>query len=80
MKINTCETPHGAKIVDAFCLCLFPRVWLANTQSPNWSSMADDAITRSGIGVLGSTFYICGTSRSVCGLDIGVMTTLNLLL
>ena len=27
---------------------------------PNWSSMADNAITQSRIGVLGSLFYICG--------------------
>ena len=25
-----------------------------------WSSMADDAITWGGIGVVGSPFYICG--------------------
>ena len=31
-----------------------------NPNTPNWSSMADDAITQSGIGVLGSPFYNCG--------------------
>ena len=31
-----------------------------NLNTPNWSSMADDAITQSGIGVLGCPpFYIC---------------------
>ena len=31
-----------------------------NPITPNWSSLADDAITQNGIGVLGSPFYICG--------------------
>ena len=31
-----------------------------NPNTPNLSSMADDAITRSGIGVPGSPVYICG--------------------
>ena len=33
-----------------------------NPITPNWSSMADNAITRGSIGVLGSPFYICGSS------------------
>ena len=31
-----------------------------NSNTSKWSSMADSAITRGGIGVLGSPFYICG--------------------
>ena len=31
-----------------------------NQNTPNLSSMANDAITRSGIGVPGSLVYICG--------------------
>ena len=42
------------KIVDAFCLRLFLRVL------PIGVPWADDAITRSGIGVPGSPLYICG--------------------
>ena len=30
------------KIIDAFCLCLFPRVVRKNPNTPNWSSMADE--------------------------------------
>ena len=44
-----------AKIVDA---CLVGK----NPNTPNWSSMADDATTRGGIGVLGSSFYMCGVN------------------
>ena len=44
------------KIVDALVLHLFLRAWLAKT--PNLSTMADDAITRGGIGGLGSPAYI----------------------
>ena len=47
------------KIVDACCLCLFLRVVGKNPNTFNWCSMADDAITQSGIGVLESPFYIC---------------------
>ena len=37
-----------------------------NPNTPNWSSMADDAITQSGIGVLGSFFFhICAISTTI---------------
>ena len=39
-----------------------------NLNTPNWSSMADDAITRGSIGVLGSLFYICGCAPPVVRL------------
>ena len=46
--------------MDAFCLCLFLHVWSGETlNTPNLSSMADEAIAWSGIGVLASPFYIC---------------------
>ena len=55
---NKHETPHivwrlWTHFVSA---CLVGK----NPKTPNLSSMADDAITRGGIGVLGSRFYICG--------------------
>ena len=37
VKIDMRETPnkkHTRKIVDTFCLCLFPHVWLAKTGIP----------------------------------------------
>ena len=40
------------------CVSTCPVGKTPNT--PSWSSMADDAITRGGIGFLGSPFYICG--------------------
>ena len=56
---HTWNAARRAKIVDAFCFSLFPHVWSAITRIPNWSSMADDAITQGCIRVLGSPFYIC---------------------
>ena len=50
-----------AKIVDAFvCVCFQACGWQKHKYL-RWSSMADNAITQSGIGVLGSPFYICGS-------------------
>ena len=58
MKINTCER---AKIVDGVLFAFVSScVIVINPNAPNWSSMADNAITRGSIGVLGSPFYICG--------------------
>ena len=52
---------RSAEIVDAFCMHLFPPVWSAKTWiSPSWSSMADNAITQGGTGVLRTLFCICG--------------------
>ena len=59
-----CEKLHGmqdyvfTKILGTFCLCLFPYVVRMALNIPNWSSMADDAITQGGISQ-GSSFYIC---------------------
>ena len=53
-----------AKFVGAFCLRLFPRAWSAKTRYPQFELHGGDAITRSGIGVLGSPVYICeGTPK-----------------
>ena len=49
VEINKRETPHSAKIRDAFCLRLFPRVWFdaAKTRIPTIKELhADDAIKR----------------------------------
>ena len=61
MKANTHETPHGAQnswthfVCVCFCVCGQKKP----PNTPNCSSMADYAITRGRIGVLGSLFYIC---------------------
>ena len=47
--------------MEAFCLRLFLRVWSGKTQKLQLQlelHMADNAITRLGIGILGSPFYI----------------------
>ena len=54
-----------ALIVSAFVLHLLLRVWTAKTQRP----MADDAITRGGIGSLVSLVYICG-DYIYCNFDL----------
>ena len=46
---------------DCGCIGLFLRAWSAkNLKTPNLSPMAEDAITRGGIGGLGSPMYIYG--------------------
>ena len=61
VSVKMRDTPHGAQrswahfVCVCFCVC-----GLQNLEYPNWSSIADDAITRGGIGVLGSLFYVCG--------------------
>ena len=66
VKINMWEKRHGlAKIVDAFCLPLFPCVVSKNSNTSNWRSMAEDAITLGGIGVLESPVYICDPHLNV---------------
>ena len=57
MKINMCETPYGSQRswTHAF---VSTCVVVKNPNSPNWCSMADDSITRGGIGVLGFPFYL----------------------
>ena len=61
VKINTRKTPHGAqrswKHLYCICFCICGG---KNPKTPNLSPMADDAITRSGIGGLGSPVYIYG--------------------
>ena len=54
VKINMREAPHGVRRLWTHLVCI------KNLNTPNWSSMADSAITWSGIGVLGSLVYICG--------------------
>ena len=49
IKINMRETPHGVqrswRILFAFvCMCVVSK----NTKFPNWSSIADNAVTRGG--------------------------------
>ena len=61
VKINTRETPHGMQRSWTHFVCVYFRVCgQQNPNTPNWSSMADEAITQGGIGVLGSLFYVCG--------------------
>ena len=64
------------KIVDAFCLHLFLTVWLAKIQYPNCSAMADNTITRGGIGVLVSPFYICGPYTCLLRHQSAIASTL----
>ena len=47
------------KIMGTFCLRLFQRARSARFEYPNWSSMADNAIIRTGIEGLLSPCYIC---------------------
>ena len=57
VKINTWEMPRKdyGRILFAFVsTCVVGK----NSKTLNWSSMTDDAITQSVIGVLGSLFYI----------------------
>ena len=64
-------------LIRRYCACFRvycgqdPRTLKILSKTPNtlnwssgWSSMADDAITRGGMGVLWSSFYICGRGRS----------------
>ena len=61
MKINTCEMLHGAQRLWTHFNCICFCLWSAKKPKyPNFSYMADDAISRSDIGVLGSPVYICG--------------------
>ena len=65
MKINTHEMPHGARRSWKHFVCIvFVSACVVgkNSNTPTWSSMADNAITWGSIGVLGSPFYTC-----ICG-------------
>ena len=54
------NTVRCAKIVDAILLVFVSAcVVIENMNIPNWSSMADDPILQSIIGVLGSPFCNC---------------------
>ena len=58
VKIKRCETPHSTQRSRThFVYFVSTCVVSKNRNTPSWSSMADDAITRGGIGVLGSPFY-----------------------
>ena len=69
MKINMCEMQHSARRWWTHFVCVSFRQ--CGQQKPaylcNWRSMADDAITWHGIGVLGSPFYICGLNIHAYG-------------
>ena len=57
LKTNMCEMPRGAQRSWAHfvCVCSLERGRQKHKYS-NWSSMADEVITRSGIGVPGCPF------------------------
>ena len=64
-----------ARIVDAFVLRLFLRVWLAkNPKTPNLSPMADDPITQGRIGGLGSPVYIYVLTTSFYDMNQKILT------
>ena len=71
MKINirakrrTARTDRG-RILFAF---VSSCVGGTNPNTPNWSSMAEDAITWGGVGVLGTLVFICGSSGTVQDLE-----------
>ena len=56
VKINTCEMPLGAQKswTHIVCLCFHVYGQQKNLNTPNWSSMADNAITLGNIGGPGS--------------------------
>ena len=61
-KINSCEMPHCVQRLWTHFVCVFSRLYGQQKKpiTSNWSFMADIAITRGGIGVQGSPFYVCG--------------------
>ena len=81
VKVNTCEMctaceDHG-RISFAFV-----SAWLVarNLNTPNWSYIADNTITQAGIGVLVSSFYICGSFAKInknCW-DVNVLHNINI--
>ena len=60
VKINMHEILHGPEGLWMHFVCICLRVWSAKPEYPSWNSMTDDTVTRGGIGVLESPFYICG--------------------
>ena len=72
VKVNTCKMPHGsAKIVDAFCLRVFPRVWSAKKRIPPiWASWLTTPLHRAVyevwvlpcISVVGPLSSVCVTT------------------
>ena len=64
VRTNTCKTPHGAQErSDHGRICfgfVFACVVGKNPKTANLSPMADDAITRGSVQVLGSPLHICG--------------------
>ena len=78
---NTRETVHGMQRswTHFVCVC-FPMCGRQKLEYPNWSSMNDDAITRGGIGVLGSPFYIICvfTTKCCCSLTMRMEHKLKL--
>ena len=63
---HTLKAARHAKIVIAFVLCLLLCVWgrQKNPKITQLSPMADDAITRDGIGSLVSLVYICDVAKN----------------
>ena len=62
-KMRKCHMAHKdcGRILFAFVSkCVVGK----EPNTPNWSLMADDAITRCGIGVLGSQILYCGDTKS----------------
>ena len=58
---RTLKAAWRAKIVSAFVFAFaFACVVCKNLKTPKLSTMAEDAITWGGIGILVSTLYICG--------------------
>ena len=56
---------HGPILFAIVSACVVGK----NQNIPNWSSMADDAITQGGIEVLGSPFSICGLHMN-CAIEM----------
>ena len=60
VTVNMHEALHSARRSWTHFVCVCVHVCGRQKPNyPNWSSTADDAITRGGTGVLGSLFYIC---------------------
>ena len=71
VKTNTHEPStvckgHGCSLFEYVSTCVIGK---KTPNTPNWSSMADDAITL-GSRVLGSPFYICVSSNLVMTLTV----------
>ena len=69
VKINPVKRRTGRKDCGRVLFAFVSGCVVGKTpNTPNWGSMADNAITWGGIGVLGSSFYICRTHPSQLNL------------